>query len=121
MKEGRAAGTGWRRLRGWQWLAIAVVAAGLAAVVAGLLSSDEPSDGLRACQAVVQAVRGTNDGSGSAESLLEVVRRQVPVARAAASEDASYQPVADAMEEMQGNLEAGRPWPSVVVLYQRCG
>jgi hypothetical protein len=74
--------------------------------------------GMKACKAVVRAVRRTGT---SEAAILEVVRRQGPVARAQAERDPEFRPVADAMEQMRLDLEARRPWPSVVTLYSACG
>jgi hypothetical protein len=107
--------------RRW-WLAavalVLVAAGGLAFV---LLGGDDGSGADRACRAVVQAVREAGENRRSPESVLEVVRAQAPVAQAAAERDPAAAPVAAAIEEMRVNMEAGRPWPSVVLLYGHCG
>ena len=113
--------TGWRRLRGWHWLVVALAVAGTLTAILVLSGGDDDSDGMRACRAVVRTVRDISDKKRPPELLVEVVRQQAPVARDAAKRDPAFQSVADAIEEMRVNLEAGRPWPSIVILYQRCG
>ena len=110
------------RSRRWFWvvLALAVVAgAGLAFVLLGRGESDSAAE--TPCQAVVEAVREADEGRRSPESVLEVVRAQSPVARAAAAKDPAEAPIAEAIDDIRANMESGRPWPSVLVLYAACG
>jgi hypothetical protein len=108
------------RRRHWVAISLAVVAATVLALV--LLRGDSGGSGAdKACRAVVGAVREAGESRRSPESVLEVVRAQAPVAHAAAAKDPRAAPVATAIEDMKVNMEAGRPWPSVVVLYGHCG
>jgi hypothetical protein len=106
----------------WWWvvLALAVVAgAGLALVLLGRGESESAAD--TPCRAVVRAVREADEGRRSAASVLDVVRAQSPLAETAAARDPSDALVAEAIADMRVNMEAGRPWPSILVLYARCG
>ncbi len=112
----------WRRVRPWQWALIALTVVAVVGAAFVFVGRDDGGSGAdTACRAVVRAVRESSDGSLSKESVLDVVRRQGAVAQAAAATDPAAAAIAMAIDEMRVNMEAGRPWPSVVVLYARCG
>jgi hypothetical protein len=105
-----------------QWALLALILIAVAAAVALSVARDDGGSAAdQACRTVVRAVREWRDGRLSTESVLDVVRRQGAVAQAAAGTDPVATSIVVAMDEMRVNMEAGRPWPSVVVLYELCG
>jgi hypothetical protein len=113
-----------RRYLRWRVAAIAAVLVAAVAFALFVTTRDGDDTHVRSapCRAVVQGTRELGRGERSEESLLELVRAQAPLARADAGRhpDAGHLAVADTMDAIRADLEAGRRFPEVVVLYDLC-
>jgi hypothetical protein len=110
-----------RRRPPWRWLllAVAVLAAGIALVMA---TGDNGGSGASSpCSVVLRGAQEYARGERSQDSLLQLVREQEPRADAEAARDSAKSPVADAVRAVRVELEAGPRLRSVVVLDDICG
>ena len=102
-------------------LVLVCALAGVVAVALFLASDDDDGRPRSApCETVVAAAQEFGQGARSRESMLELVQEQEAVAQADARRDARLQPVADAMQTVRTELEAGPRLRSMVVLYGLC-